>query len=78
MNTLHPNRQCRLKCKFRDTVQCVSNLVSVSNARPAISLGQHIGLRHTYGSEGVPPCVCGPLGAACWSTTSDEAVHGSA
>lgn len=77
MNTLLPNRDCPLKCKFRNTAGCVCNLVSVSRSHPAITFGHHIGLRQTYGAEGLPLCVRGPVGAAHWSTSYDGAIHAS-
>lgn len=77
MNTLHPNQDCPLKCKLRNTSECVCNLVNVSREHPTISLGHHLGLRHMYGAEGLPLCICGPVGAAYWSTTHDGAVHRS-
>ncbi len=78
MNTLHPNRECPLNCKFRNTAECVCNLINVSSDHPNITLGHHIGLRHTYGAEGLPSCVRGPVGSAYWSIAYDGAIHASA
>ena len=67
MNILRPSPDCPLTCAFRNTDQCVCNLISVSGEKAPISYGLHIGLGNFYGSQSLPPCVHGPLGSAYWS-----------
>lgn len=71
MNILRPNSDCSMTCAFRNSAQCVCNLVAVSGEKSPISHGLRIGLGHFYGSRSLPPCVRGSLGSSYWSTTAD-------